>query len=323
MRASDAERDQILTVLQRGYETGRLDLAEMKERQDRALSATFLDELPLLIGDLPEGRLPPSATTPCLPRPRRTMWCRRRPRGRRFLGEHHVGRRSRRGVRDPPSAELRLVGRQHLRPDRGDGPGTDRHPHPRRGDGRQRHLCPRRVRVIDQSIAIMAGNDVSRDARGDGSNGTLVLKGFLWWAGNKVALAGSRRRAAVTADAPGVSSRGGGQLHALRLPRELQEHCEPEHAPLAQVTGVATAAFVFGIGPPVRRASVRLVPSMPSRSRRRSSSRSSRSSVAIASVSPPTVVPVKVAATPGTGSHHSAPPSRLGNCSLPAVRAAT
>lgn len=32
IRASDAERDQILTVVQRAYEAGRLDLSEMKDR---------------------------------------------------------------------------------------------------------------------------------------------------------------------------------------------------------------------------------------------------------------------------------------------------
>ncbi|MBB1511574.1 hypothetical protein H5398_01900 [Tessaracoccus sp. MC1679] len=50
-------------------------------------------------------------------------------------------------------------------------------------------FVPEGVRVIDQSVAIMAGNDIKRRAQGDGSNGTLVLKGFLWWGGNDVKLA--------------------------------------------------------------------------------------------------------------------------------------
>ena len=53
---------------------------------------------------------------------------------------------------------------------------------------------PEGVRVVDDSMAIMAGNDVDREAKGDGSNGTLVLKGFLWWAGHDVKLGASRRR---------------------------------------------------------------------------------------------------------------------------------
>ena len=47
-------------------------------------------------------------------------------------------------------------------------------------------FVPLGVRVIDESIAIMAGNDIEGPARGDGSQGTLILKGFLFWAGNDV-----------------------------------------------------------------------------------------------------------------------------------------
>ena len=39
----------------------------------------------------------------------------------------------------------------------------------------------------------MAGNDIKPDAQGDGSNGTLVLTGFLFWGGNTVRPASSRR----------------------------------------------------------------------------------------------------------------------------------
>jgi len=45
------------------------------------------------------------------------------------------------------------------------------------------------VRVLDQSMAIMAGSDVDTNAQGDGSNGTLVIEGFLFWAGHSVKLA--------------------------------------------------------------------------------------------------------------------------------------
>ena len=52
---------------------------------------------------------------------------------------------------------------------------------------------PDGVRVIDRAVAIMAGNDSKPDAQGDGSNGTLVLTGFLFWGGNTVRPASSRR----------------------------------------------------------------------------------------------------------------------------------
>ncbi|MFV0452939.1 MAG: hypothetical protein ACK5LS_12000 [Propioniciclava sp.] len=49
-------------------------------------------------------------------------------------------------------------------------------------------LVPPGVRVLDKSFAIMAGNDIHRGTQGDGSNGTLVIKGFLFWAGHDVRL---------------------------------------------------------------------------------------------------------------------------------------
>ena len=55
---------------------------------------------------------------------------------------------------------------------------------------------PEGVRVIDKTINIMAGNDVKKAARGDGSNGTVVLKGFSLMAGHDVRL--SRRTPPAT-----------------------------------------------------------------------------------------------------------------------------
>lgn len=55
LRAGDADRDHALTIIQRAYEAGRLDLDEMRERQEKALKSKFTDELPALVADLPEG----------------------------------------------------------------------------------------------------------------------------------------------------------------------------------------------------------------------------------------------------------------------------
>ena len=53
-------------------------------------------------------------------------------------------------------------------------------------------FAPARVRGRDGQAGHMAGNDVESGARGDGSNGTLILKGFLFWAGNDVKLSSGR-----------------------------------------------------------------------------------------------------------------------------------
>ena len=47
---------------------------------------------------------------------------------------------------------------------------------------------PPGVRVIDQSVNIMAGVSIAEEADGDGSNGTLVIKGFNFWGGTSVML---------------------------------------------------------------------------------------------------------------------------------------
>ena len=47
---------------------------------------------------------------------------------------------------------------------------------------------PPGVRVIDQSTSIMAGVAISRKAHGDGSNGTVIIRGFNFWGGTTVKL---------------------------------------------------------------------------------------------------------------------------------------
>ena len=42
--------------------------------------------------------------------------------------------------------------------------------------------------VVDQSVNIMAGVSITEEADGDGSNGTLVIKGFNFWGGTSVML---------------------------------------------------------------------------------------------------------------------------------------
>ena len=47
---------------------------------------------------------------------------------------------------------------------------------------------PGGVRIIDRTINIMAGNDISKKAQGDGSNGTVILTGFSLMAGHDIKL---------------------------------------------------------------------------------------------------------------------------------------
>src|SRR5690606_9468443 len=55
VRASDEERDAVLSVLQQAHAAGRLSVEELGERQDLALQIRYTDEVSDLVEDLPEG----------------------------------------------------------------------------------------------------------------------------------------------------------------------------------------------------------------------------------------------------------------------------
>lgn len=195
LRASDDDRDAILGVLQQAHAAGRLTVEELGERQDVALQARFLDELPDLIDDLPEGAALLPATT-------------------------QVSMPATRPIAQPPvAASPESVSVSFMTGKDVDVlPGTTVYRNFAWWGGDTIHLAeamgpgvvltlelhcimaghdifvPPGVRVIDESIAIMAGNDVASDAKGDGSNGTLIIKGFLWWAGSDVKLENPNRQ---------------------------------------------------------------------------------------------------------------------------------
>jgi len=54
MRAADADRQVAVDVLARHFTAGRLTAAEYDERVQRAYAATYIDELPALLADLPD-----------------------------------------------------------------------------------------------------------------------------------------------------------------------------------------------------------------------------------------------------------------------------
>jgi hypothetical protein len=53
IRASDADRDRVASLLREHHAAGRLTAEEFHERMDRALEATTLGELDALMADLP------------------------------------------------------------------------------------------------------------------------------------------------------------------------------------------------------------------------------------------------------------------------------
>ena len=72
--ASDAERDRVITALQRHYADGRLTPEEFSERVERVLQARSLGELYALTSDLPELPVVEVPHTSLSPAPRRRRW---------------------------------------------------------------------------------------------------------------------------------------------------------------------------------------------------------------------------------------------------------
>jgi len=69
LRASDADRDAVVTALSQHYQAGRLTTEELEERTGRALTARTLGELGDLTADLPGPRIaePPRPAPPMAP----------------------------------------------------------------------------------------------------------------------------------------------------------------------------------------------------------------------------------------------------------------
>lgn len=183
LRAGDADRDAVLTVLQRAHAAGRITVDELGERQDAALQARFTDEFAELVDDLPEGRdlarsaeVRPPAPIPAPATP----------------GAFTFTVLTGRTVNVAPGTTLyrnfAWWGGDDIVLDEVMGPGVVVTLQLSAVMAGHDIFVPPGVRVIDESIAVMAGNDVEAPARGDGSNGTLILKGFLFWAGNDVKL---------------------------------------------------------------------------------------------------------------------------------------
>ncbi|MGV8845274.1 DUF1707 SHOCT-like domain-containing protein [Tessaracoccus sp.] len=188
VRAGDADRDAVLEILQQAHAEGRLSIDELGERQDRVLRATYMDQFDDLVDDLPGGRgLRTTDSEGLAPRRPAPMPVRGQPQRTTvtFLSGREITIES--GTRS--YTNFAWWGGDHIDLSSAMGPGVVVELHLHAVMAGHDIYVPEGVRVVDESIAIMAGNDVAQEARGDGSNGTVVLKGFLWWAGHDVKLA--------------------------------------------------------------------------------------------------------------------------------------
>lgn len=212
IRAADQDRDAALAVLGAAHSSGRLDPTEVDERQSQVLGAKFLDELLEPISDLPEGAeltirihrqlgtgdisagagpLVPagaSGSSEILPA---------KPGSGPVENSLAIlsGREIEVAGGTPEVRTFALMGGDEVYLTDALGPGVEITVNTVAVMAGNDIYVPGGVRIIDKTVNIMAGNDIKREARGDGSNGTLVLTGFSLMAGHDVKLDPGWKRA--------------------------------------------------------------------------------------------------------------------------------
>lgn len=197
IRAGDRDRDAVLEVLMEAHAAGRLDMTELDERQTKVISARFLDELQPLVVDLPEAH---------------SLVLMNGPHQGRGIATASSAQVPMVGDQDPVVSTVAVMSGKNLKPGLGItdiktfqfwggddidltmafAPGVTITFEAVAIMGGSTIVVPEGVRIVDNTVNIMAGNDVKSAAQGDGSNGTLVLSGFSMMAGHNVKLAKNR-----------------------------------------------------------------------------------------------------------------------------------
>ena len=176
------------------HAAGRLDLAELDERQTQVITSRFLDELTPLVADLPEGQ---------------SLVLMAGPHQGRGVAAYSAAPMPAIYDQPPTVSTVSVLSGKNLKPQRGVekiaafqfwggedidlteafGPGITITYEAVSIMAGSSIVVPEGVRVQDNTVNIMAGNDIRPKAQGDGSNGTLVLSGFSLMAGHSVKLA--------------------------------------------------------------------------------------------------------------------------------------
>ncbi|NLE97882.1 MAG: cell wall-active antibiotics response protein, partial [Propionibacterium sp.] len=156
--------------------------------QDTALTAKFADEFVELLEDLPEGREVVAALRPAAPAARGMS-------GPRAVASSGVSNQSLAILSGKDIVVPRGVTSYHLMSFLGGdnvdltqamGPGVVMIIEAQSVLGGSTITVPPGVLVIDEAQAVLGGNTVKRKAKGDGSNGTLVLRGIAILGGHTV-----------------------------------------------------------------------------------------------------------------------------------------
>ena len=182
MRVGTAERDAVLEVLSLAYADGQLDHEEFTQRQEACLGAKFDDELVSLTVDLPASRAVIPAAQPAAASVIAADAAAAQEIA--FLS----GKDIHLDAHTPTVTSFAFMGGNAIHTKEVMGPGVTIEISLSAMWGGHDVFVPKGVRVIDQSVNIMAGVEIKKRARGDGSNGTLIIRGFNLMGGTTVKL---------------------------------------------------------------------------------------------------------------------------------------
>lgn len=200
IRASDHDRDDVLRVLSAAHAAGRLSPEELDERQSTVLASVYLHELPPIIDDLPEGRevesrireetdVPKPGGTSSAVQPKKSTVPARPGDGPSVTDIAVLGGSTKTIAANTPEVTcFALMGGSDLYLSEVCRPGAEITIISVNTMGGADIYVPAGVRIIDHSVNILGGNDIKPNALGDGSNGTLIIKGFNLMGGNDVQL---------------------------------------------------------------------------------------------------------------------------------------
>ncbi|GAA2010479.1 DUF1707 domain-containing protein [Brevibacterium samyangense] len=229
MRASDADRNEVLDVLAEAHAHGRLAPDEVDERQGTVLAARYLDELPAVLVDLPEGRevvaalyaelagfgeagggiqryddgsgasgsgggagrgVAPRRSTPPAVRPSAPVPAVPGTGEPEFALVVFSGKHVVPEAGTPGERSIALMGGTETDLRDVMGPGVEFTADLYAMWGGHEIRVPRGVRIVDRTFNVMGGVSMDEGVRGDGSMGTLVLHGFHLMGGTTVTLVG-------------------------------------------------------------------------------------------------------------------------------------
>jgi len=209
-RASDTDRDNVVSALSDALSRGQLTAIEFDDRHSQALETMYIDQLPALIDDIPEAeeleqelrsrdtlRRENSALAT---KPGSHLGTYAQPKGpiqpvKPGTGKSETavcilsGSNQVVAPNTPKVSAVAMLGGNDYDLCDVMGPGVEFTIESINFMGGHDIYVPPGVRVINKSFSILGGVDIAQNARGDGSNGTLIIRGFNVLGGDDVRLA--------------------------------------------------------------------------------------------------------------------------------------